>query len=243
MEHIEALAMSPEDALAEAVKAADRSNLHHLMNRFVCDTSTAFVAAAGSGNREFMRLLQPRIAYGRESRGELLAALVAAAAAVARSGALHAARELLVDYESEFDDVRSESGGFKIQDATWVVMDEAAAEGHLDVVQMGKLEEAFEKAMQHDDKATAGMLYQAHPRYGNGENLFVHMARNGHNDAAEYLYFNVHVSTELICEAFWDATRHFYTAAADFLLSTGEITPTIVDAVFTNAAGSDYATS
>ncbi|GMF51945.1 unnamed protein product [Phytophthora fragariaefolia] len=133
VETINRLAMTPQEALIEAVKRKQLGELHSILRRFQCDTSNAFVCAAGTGDQAAMQLLRSGIEY----RGEL-AALATAAAAAAKHGMLEVVTYLVSEFEKSF---RKSVGGrnayYRVDDATWVIVDEAAAEGFLNVVKFG----------------------------------------------------------------------------------------------------------
>ncbi|EGZ19227.1 hypothetical protein PHYSODRAFT_327530 [Phytophthora sojae] len=133
METINRLAMTPQEALVEAVMRNQACDLHHVLQRFRCESSDTFVVAAGFGNQVAMRLLRDEIEYRDE-----LEVLATAAAAAAKNGRLNAANYLLGEFEHSFQEpVDERNAYYRVDDATWVVMDEAAAEGHLDVVKLG----------------------------------------------------------------------------------------------------------
>ncbi|KAE8970759.1 hypothetical protein PR002_g27017, partial [Phytophthora rubi] len=125
--------MTPQEALVEAVTRNQARDLHDVLCRFECDSSDAFVVAAGFGNQVAMRLLRSGIEYLDE-----LEVLATAAAAAAKNGMLSAAKYLILEFEHSFQEpVDERNAYYQFDDATWVVMDEAAAEGHLDVVKFG----------------------------------------------------------------------------------------------------------
>ncbi|KAG6594356.1 uncharacterized protein IUM83_17884 [Phytophthora cinnamomi] len=208
--------------------------------------------------------------------------LATAAAAAAKNGMLNAAQYLLLEFENSFrKPVDKRNVYYRIDDVTWVVMDEAAAEGHLNVVKFGvehalalgyvasspfgsdalycavcgshadvvrflldqhgfdwKIDPAFEKAMGIDDKVIVQMLYEAYPLYADGGNLFVRMARDARKDAVEYLYDTLHPSSALVGKAFVNAARYYYTDAAEFLLTTGQVAIDAFDKAVSSAVSS-----
>ncbi|GMF61752.1 unnamed protein product [Phytophthora fragariaefolia] len=129
---IKELALTPTETLEETVRTGDLQSLTQVMTNFRCNVSGAVVAAARSGRVDMLEILlaeknrklnDEECNYEHEER-EDDEFLVEAATLAARRGCLEAVR-LLHDSVYYYDSKNN---------SLWLVLEEAASRGHVDVV-------------------------------------------------------------------------------------------------------------
>ncbi|KAE8903907.1 hypothetical protein PF010_g2931 [Phytophthora fragariae] len=147
LKRINDLAMRPEEAVIEAVEAGDKKLLKQLTKKFNCNVSDALEFAADNGRHEAVCVLSPEVIGDREYNlnDEVLGALERMAVTAAGNGHYEVVKLLLGEileerenehegefvyygYERDIEEGKS--------DAAWSVLDAAAGEGHLAIVEL-----------------------------------------------------------------------------------------------------------